>query len=655
MYEENRRFSWTNLFIKIIIVIIFILFTIWLLSLSTKGMSNSLNVLTDQVFSENIDKMKEVGKSYFTTERLPKNVGDVKTLTLQKMYDNKLLLELKDKNGKKCSADNSYVSIEKLEKEYQMKVYLECGKEKDYVITIMGCYNYCDTDICEKKEEAKVLEYEYSKTTGGAWGPWGSWSEWSTGYVSKTNYREVETKIVNETYTYDKPVTETKYVGEATCQTLSGYALVSNKEGVCTYSKTEIDEQSSVCPTVDGYTLESQQGFNCGYRKNNTETKNPSCPTVDGYDNTGRSGFTCNYSKSNTITTDPSCPTLDGYDKPVRNGLTCSYSKSNTVKTDPSCPTLDGYGKPVRNGLTCSYSKSNTVKTDPSCPTLDGYDKPVRNGFTCSYSKTTTSKTEYDLVYYKTGSGNYIPADNATYHYQQTSADYRYACNPGCVGEWYYTYTIYTKKYKTTTVTTTKDATCPSGYTKSNGTCVKTTTSTITKDATCPSGYTKSNNTCVKTTTSTTTKDATCPSGYTKSNNTCAKTTTSLTTKNATCPSGYVKSGNTCAKYVTTTKTAECPNGYTRENNTCTKEVTKKTTKNAVCSTGYIKGGKCYKDETTYVKETGTKSVTYYRYRTRSYSGGTTDYKWSLSNDDKDLINAGYRLTGKTREVKGGK
>ena len=86
MYEENGRFSWTNLFIKIIIVIIFILFTVWLLSLSmkntTKGMSNSLDVLTGNVFSQNVEKMKEVGKSYFTTERLPEKIGDVKTLSL---------------------------------------------------------------------------------------------------------------------------------------------------------------------------------------------------------------------------------------------------------------------------------------------------------------------------------------------------------------------------------------------------------------------------------------------------------------------------------------------------------------------------------------------------------------------------------------------
>ena len=260
MYEENRRFSWTSLFIKIIIVVIFILFTIWLLSLSmkntTRGLSDSLNVLTDNIFKENIDRMKEVGKDYFTTERLPEKIGEVKTLTLEEMYKKNLILEVKDKNGKACSAKNSYVAVEKMETEYQMKVYLECGSEKNFIKVIMGCYNYCNTDICEKKEPEKTpnqaIEYQYSRTTGGSWGPWGAWSEWSTVEVSKTNYRDVETKIVNEQYSYDKEIIDEKYVGEATCPKVDNYALISNKNGVCSYKQIKPTTQTPTCPTVSG-------------------------------------------------------------------------------------------------------------------------------------------------------------------------------------------------------------------------------------------------------------------------------------------------------------------------------------------------------------------------------------------------------------------
>ena len=121
--EENRRFNWSDLFIKVILVIIFVLFTVWLLSLSNKKMTNSLDVLTDNIFAENIDKMKEVGESYFTIERLPEKVGEIEVLTLEKMYEKKLILELKDKNGNACSAKDSYVSIEKFDNEYINAVF----------------------------------------------------------------------------------------------------------------------------------------------------------------------------------------------------------------------------------------------------------------------------------------------------------------------------------------------------------------------------------------------------------------------------------------------------------------------------------------------------------------------------------------------------
>ena len=604
MYEERERFSWTSLFIKIIIIVIFVLFTIWLLQLSmksaTRDMSNGINVLTDGIFSQNIDKMKDVGKSYFTTERLPQKIGEVKTLTLEEMYKKNLILEVKDKNGKACSAKKSYVSIEKLETEYQMKVYLECGNEHNFIKVIMGCYNYCDTDICEKKETPsnKAIEYEYSKTTGGAWGPWGPWSGWSTNSVSKTDYRDVETKTVIEPYTYQKTVTDEKYVGVANvCATISGYTLVSNKNGVCSYRET------------------------------NAATANPTCPSVSGYTLTGRNGFTCNYRETNAATTNPTCPSVSGYTLTGRNGFTCNYRETNAATTNPTCPSVSGYTLTGRNGFTCSYKETNVATTNPTCPSVSGYDFTGRNGFTCNYSKTTQSKTDYELVYYGTGSGSYVPADTSTYHYVQSSADYQYKCNSTCAFQWYYTYTIYTKKYKTETTTTTRDASCPSGYSKSGNDCVAV-AKTITKDATCPSGYSKSGSSCVAAA-KTTTKDASCPSGYSKSGSSCVAPVKTTTGK-AVCPSGYSQSGSSCvAPTKTITNAAKCA---TEEKN---------------------RDGKCYKTVTSTVTVEDTKKVTYYRYRLREYNGGTVDYKWSPSNNDKNLLDAGYKLTGKTREVGG--
>ena len=573
MYEESRRFSWTSLFIKIIIVIIFILFTIWLLSLSTKnatkGLSNSLNVLTDGIFSENIDRMKEVGKSYFTTERLPEKVGDVKTLTLASMYDKNLILEVKDKNGNACSAKNSYVSVEKMETEYQMKVYLECGSESNYINVPMGCYNYCSTDICEKKSNDNTnsaIEYQYSKTTGGSWTGYGNWSEWSKTVVTNTNYRQVDTKTVREDYSYDKSVTESKYTRDAVCPSVDGYTLKSNSNGVCTYTKTIVD------------------------------TKNPTCPSVSGYTNTGRNGNTCSYSTSTSSTTDPTCPSVSGYTLTGRNGNTCSYSTSTSSTSNPTCPSVSGYTNTGRSGNTCNYSKTITDTKSPVCPSVSGYTNTGRSGFTCSYSKC-----------YKVAVGTKIVS----------------SCT-GCAKE---VQTI----YETRCDYTSRTASCPSGTVKSGNACSMSTTSTTTRTATCASG-TLSNGVCVTSGTATTTRTAVCASG-TLSNGKCVVSGTATTTRTATCPSGYDLKNGICAKdnVYTLTRDASCPTDERRD------------------------GGKCYKDIITTQRVTDVRDVTYYKYRTRSYTGGTTDYKWSRSNNDKSLINAGYKLTGKTRTIEGGK
>lgn len=531
--EENKRFSWTDLFIKVILAIIFVLFAVWLVSLSNKKVTNSLDVLTDDVFIKNIERMKEVGKEYFTTERLPQKIGEIKTLTLKEMYEKKLILEVKNKNGKACSQTDSYVSIEKMDNEYQMKVYLDCDDREDYIIVIMGCYDYCDSDICEKKEEviAKNIEYEYKKTTGGYWTDYGSWSEWSKIEVTGTSYRQIDTKIVDETYTYDKVLTKTLYSQlEVSCP--NGYVLNSDKTQ-CYKVITNVTYKNPECPVLNGYTLTGRNGFTCTYSKTTTATTNPECPVLDGYTLTGRNGFTCNYSKTTSQTTNPVCPNKDGWDV-SRDGFTCNYSKSYQVSYEVEETYAD----------TC-YSSKVVIPCDGCAPVTQ------RVPYTCTKTRTVT-------------------------------------------------------KYKTQTDTTTGTASCPSGYEKNNGTCVKTQTDTTTSTASCPLGYEKQNNTCTKTITNTSSKTASCPSGYEKEDNRCVKETKSNIYKNiiTSCPSGYEKTSDL---------------------------------------------SQCYKNENYTVKETGTKKVTYYRYRLREYIGGTTDYKWSTSNNDKNLLNAGYTLTGRTR------
>ena len=464
--------------------------------------------------------MKEVGISYFTLERMPKNVGDKEKITLQDMYDKKLILEVRDEENNLCSDTDSYIEVEKYNDEYQMKVNLSCSNRKDYIIVVMGCYNYCKNEICEKQEQDvitdsnngsqqnMVIEYEYYKATNGKWTDWSAWSAWQKTYLEPTEYRKVETKVVQEDYTYESTIEEDEYAD----------VIIG-------------------CPS--GYSLNSE-GTKC--KKISNETTNPVCPTISGYTLYNQDGFTCKY-------------------------------KSNTTVSQV-CPSLNGY----------------TIISDQS------------SGWTCVYKK-----------YLSQGQGLSVPQNTSTRIYEFVTTALIHDCDT-CS---YYSgviYNIFARK--------TQSAVCPSGYTKIGNSCVKTKTNT----ATCPSGYTKIGSSCVKTKTNT----ATCPSGYTKIGNSCVKTKT----KTATCPSGYEKINNTCKKVYYKSIIKSCPTGFTLTNET---------------------NQRCYKKVTRVITMHDVRDVTYYRYATRSYIDGTIDYKWSTSNNDKSLLNNGYKLTGRTRTKKGGK
>ena len=93
MYNENnegRSFSLLKGFImRLILIIIFVLLLIWFVPWPDMS---GLAPLQEQIFSNNLEKMKEAGLLYFTEERLPEHVGDKKTITLGQMLDMKLLI-----------------------------------------------------------------------------------------------------------------------------------------------------------------------------------------------------------------------------------------------------------------------------------------------------------------------------------------------------------------------------------------------------------------------------------------------------------------------------------------------------------------------------------------------------------------------------------
>lgn len=298
MYTEQTNFSIKNVILQFLFVALFIFILIWLFPLKSDlnkaidSIENTdLSVLTDRIFNENIISMKDAAKSYYTTSRLPKNVGDKVKMTLGEMLEKKIILPFTDKDGKTCSLTESYVEITKYDEEYIMKVNLKCGEEENYLLVYMGCYDYCSTTLCEKntsdvksptiyssqkaetviKTETNVstnvvvtptpqptpvptpqpqpeptpvpqptVEYlhEYIKTTEGYYKE-SDWSDWSKTEVSASSTTAVRVKTVTEkvlkgynvkkAYDKNKPIYGNKVVniGTETILTCDKWEYVS--------------------------------------------------------------------------------------------------------------------------------------------------------------------------------------------------------------------------------------------------------------------------------------------------------------------------------------------------------------------------------------------------------------------------------------------
>lgn len=166
---ENRGFPFRNFLLKLILIIIFVFLLIWLLpkfitpainkNITNNEVNNSqVNVLASQIFSNNLEKMKEAAISYYTDERLPKEDGEFKTMTLGEMIGLKIITPLVDKNNKAVDVENSYVKITKSDNEYILKVNIKDSEKEDYILVHLGCYTYCKSSVCEKKETEVVVK-----------------------------------------------------------------------------------------------------------------------------------------------------------------------------------------------------------------------------------------------------------------------------------------------------------------------------------------------------------------------------------------------------------------------------------------------------------------------------------------------------------------
>ena len=236
MYTEEydkRPFPFRDFLLKFIIIVVFALFLVWLIPKFISPKTTKQEASSSKVFQKNLATMKSASINYYSKkENLPTD-GNKEVITLKQMISKNMLRAFTDKNGKACNVDKSYSEITSDNGEYILKVKLKCSDEEDYVLTKLGSYSYCTSEICEKdlsktdtKSDNSTVEnnssdndiktddvetpntsdnnsnqdnstannstvsylYEYQKTTAGSFS---AWTDWSGKSKNSERYKDV--------------------------------------------------------------------------------------------------------------------------------------------------------------------------------------------------------------------------------------------------------------------------------------------------------------------------------------------------------------------------------------------------------------------------------------------------------------------------------
>lgn len=481
--ENNNSFSLKDVIFNLLFIILFVCILIWLFPtksfLNNNGIYNSSETETNQVFNHNIATMKEAAISYFTTPRLPKSVGDTVKITLSEMINKKLLLSLIDSKGNVCEEALSYIEMTKEKDEYVLKVNLSCSDNEDYILVHLGCYDYCEGDICEKEEPKEILyKYQYKLEIPCKLTNWSNWSEWSTNYVAAHSNRKVETKYETETIN----TTVKKYCKE-------GY-LYSSYTNKCYKSNSTTDIKDATKKVTykceEGYTLDKTDN-KCKKQITTTVTElakeNKTTYNCNDYPGYTLKGNKCvkDITSVETITEDAT-PVYDTKTKTQ----TVSYSCKKETCSTKLVPTLVG-------GVWKNIPQKSCKTVNSTCYKDEEYKKTYISGYTCSEGYTLKdTKCEKQVTTTKTDTLD--AKTNPTTYYCENSE-----------------YTLEGKfcKHDVTTVDVKESDlqtsyTCANleGYVINKNKCEKIVTNTDTLDVieelSCPAGYTLKDNKCMK-------------------------------------------------------------------------------------------------------------------------------------------------------------
>ena len=505
MYSNERgsRFSILDIVVKLIFAALFIFILAWLFKKNVPNMAPFYS----NVFRENIKYMQEAGESYFTDDKLPKEIGESNKISLADMFDRRLILPFVDEDGHSCNQYDSYVSVTKTDNGYELKTNLVCNKESNYTIKILGCHNYCKDALCSKTcSVEQITEYKYKKLSNV------TTYKCPSGYKKDGKYcvqsKIVDSKSATKTNTttrvdvidadkvYDSgKKTEVDVIKTRNDDTYEKVYINAIKEvstGTTTRTKVYVDPIKS---TTSGSTSTTKEAYSCQKTKTvresydctkyKTETQctkkykqeayscNCSTKYVGGVYKT--SCNTCYKSVPYQSCSDVKKSYTDTCYRDVTKTYTdtCYRDKTTTTpgSTTYSCPSYAEGSEGSGSSLKCYYYQETSTagSTTYRCPAdADGSSGSGAN-LKCYYLEKVSGGYSYKCpskANYSTGSGKNLRC------YVVTNGSYHYECNEKG-------YKLDGKTCKKTITETSTTKKCDSGYKLEGDKCNKYSTSKI--------------------------------------------------------------------------------------------------------------------------------------------------------------------------------
>ena len=433
MYSNERgsRFSLLDIVVKLIFAALFIFILVWLFQKNVPNMAPFYS----NVFRENIKYMQEGGESYFTDDKLPKEIGQSNRISLADMFDKKLVLPFVDEDGNSCNQYGSYVSVTKTDNGYELKTNLVCNKESNYTIKILGCHNYCKDALCSKTcSVEQITEYKYKKLSTVTTYKCPSGYKKDGKYCVKSRITDTKSAIKTSTSTrvdvidadkvYDSgkktEVDAIKVKNDDKYERVYINPIKEVSEGTTTRTKVYVDPIKS---TTSGNTTTKKEAYSCQKTKTVRESYNCTKYKTEKQCTTKykQEAYSCNCSTKY----------VGGVYKTVCN--TCYKSVPYQSCSEVSKAYTDTCYRDVTKTYTDTCYRDVTTSTPGSttyrCPSNAEGSEGSGANLRCYYYKTTTTSgsTTYrcpDKADGSSGSGSNLKC----YYLEKVSGGYSYKC-----------------------------------------------------------------------------------------------------------------------------------------------------------------------------------------------------------------------------------